>query len=1127
MSRIKRSGAGVAALALGASLLGLAAPAATATPQGPEDTIVGHDAAGEPQGVTLINGDTILVSTTSEGHPTAIVPSGSDYFTRIVNEDLYVVPSDAQGLIASGQLDSELFNVTGLIRQGYADAESDSLPLIMQGTTSAFTRTAGLDVVTTLDSIDATALTMDKETAARSYQQLLGAKAFSSNAITKVWLDARVEPSEIALDPATGVEQAGAADAWDLGFNGRGTKVAVLDTGYDSDHPDLADQVTDAKDFTGEGIDDSQGHGTHVASTIGGSGASDASKTGMAPESELLIGKVLGTYGGQTSWIIAGMEWAVEEEADVVNMSLGSTQPTDCTDPLSLAGEELSAQGTTLFVAAAGNAGARETVSAPGCAEGILTVGAVDAEGDPAAFSSRGATLGGHNVKPDLAAPGVDILGAKAGGAEGGAYVKMSGTSMAAPHVAGAAALLRQAHPGYSAQQLKAALVSSAKPDAAGDVYAQGSGELWAPGAITTELTSDVSVELGTFDWPHGKSQRSTEDVTYTNTSDKPVTLNLKIEDLAGADGRSVPAHLIKLGARQITVPANGSAGVEVTASGDAKNLREEAYGEIGARILATQAGDEEARATTSVGFWLEPETVNVTVKGIDRNGEPAVNGYLDLTDMHQPARTVNYFSGEDLTLRVRAGDYVVSSFIGTTGEEGPRSYAYVGDPEMSLTEDTTVVLDARQAVPVEASGDRPMEIRSGSLSIDRNWDDKWRLANSFTAGTTTELYASPTDKVKNGEFSFGSFLRTFDPAEATEASAYVYNLAFTEEDRVSKDQSHEVPDSALGSVEESWYAQGAEPWKAQDWTRVMPEDADTGPFFTSVGSPLTAPMKRTAYYTADLPWQQLAQSGQLNQFPEIWFDPVRRYQAGARSTLDWFKLPTNTGMAVTDTGEPGRVAERQGNLVGFSFPQWKDSEAGRVGLGGLADVGNLSIYENGRLLQDLPVPSGIAQLAHESSQVTAVVDQRRLRRDNYWDLSLRTRTSFSFDTQAPAGDEIVPLPIALPKLDAGVDGFNRAPSEAEFPVSVSLQGQNGYDPGGIATMTAQVDYEKHQAIDDVPVEDFEWNEARVVEQDGQWKVLVDNTAAVNGFVTLRLNIEDANGTSIDQTIEHFYGVDN
>lgn len=1125
MPRYKRLPASAVALAVGASLLAFSTPLATASPQGPGNTIVGQHKGERPQAVTLINGDTIQVTISADGSPSAILPTGRDYFTRILNEDLYVIPADAQDLIADGVLDPELFNVTGLIAQGYADAESTTLPLIMQGKSSSYTRATGLNVHTSLESIDATALTMDKATSAKSYDQLLNSKARAASTVKKIWLDARVSPNTVALDPATGVEQTGAPQAWDLGFDGEGTTVAILDTGYDKDHPDLVGQVAGAKDFTGEGTDDNQGHGTHVASTVSGSGAADASKVGMAPEADLLIGKVLGYGGGQSSWIIAGMEWAVDQKADVVNMSLGSDVPTDCTDPMSLASEELSKQSKTLFVVAAGNAGARETVSAPGCAEGVLTVGAVNDQGEPAAFSSRGATLGGHRVKPDLAAPGVDIAGAQAGSTDGNRYTQMSGTSMASPHVAGAAALVRQAHPDYTAQQLKAALVSSAKQEAVGNVYAQGSGELWTPAAIDTPLTSDVSIELGDFPWPHDKSQSSTRPVTYTNSSDKPIELTLKLQDLTGADGKSVPASLIKLSDRTLTVPANGTATVDVTASGKANNLREDAYGEIGARIVATQAGSENARAVTAVGFWLEPETVNVTIKSIDRNGDPATRGFLDLTDMHQPARTAEYFSGEDLELRLRTGEYLLTSYISTIDGEGNNSYAYVGQPQMNFTEDTTVVLDAREATPVTLDGDRPTAIRSGSLGVDRSWDDYWRVASSVVATSITDLYATPTDKVKNGTFSFGKYLRAYAPEVPEEKSPYLYNLAFTEENRVSKNQHHQIPDSSLGKVEESWYAQGEQAWNAEDWARIIPFEAGANPFYASSGSDVSTPIDRTAFYTADLQWQQLAQSGPYNQFPEIWFDPVRTYPAGSKSEVDWFKLPTNTAMAVTENGAPSRVAERQGNLVGFSFPQWKDSEAGRTGLGGLADIGKLSIYEDDKLLSTFPVASGAVEVGAGKSTLKAVVDQARLRRSGYWDLGFHTQTTFTFDSQTPDTNEIVPLPIALPIIDAEVDGFNRATPQADFPVSVDLLGQNGYDPGGISEMSAAVNYDRHQQIDEGAVGDYEWTEAKVVNHDGQWQILVDNSLADEGFVSLRINIEDEHGNKTEQIIENLYGV--
>lgn len=1124
MSKSQRTAACAMAIALGASLLTLSAPPSLADPNEPEQTLIGQGSADAPQAVTLINGDKVLVSTAADGTPSAVLPSERDYYSRIINKELYVFPVDAQGLISSGTLDPELFNLTGLIAQGYSDGDSSSLPVIVRGKTAQITRASGVKVTKKLESIDATALEITKDTAARTYEQLLGAQTRGANAAQKIWLDARVSANAESLDPGTGVAQTGAPEAWELGFDGTGTKVAVLDTGFDANHPDLKDQVLISKDFTGEGIADSQGHGTHVASTISGSGAADSSKVGMAPKAELLIGKVLGHNGGQFSGIISGMEWAVEQGADVVNMSLGSSEPTDCTDPMALATAQLTEQSHTLFVVAAGNAGARETISSPGCVEGVLTVAAVDERGEPASFTSRGSTLGAHTVKPDLAAPGVNIVGAQNGSPNGENYVAMSGTSMASPHVAGAAALLRQAHPEYTAQQLKAALVGSVKTDPADGIYVEGAGEMWLPSAIDTPVVSDVSVELADFDWPHGKDEVSTKPLTYTNSSDQAIKLNLKIEDLTGADGKSVPASMLKLSKHSITVPAHGTTTVELTATGHIGNLREEAYGEIGARVLATGAGEKPLSVVSSVGFWLEPKTVTVTISGIDRNGQAATSGMLDLTDMHQPARTVQYFDGKDQSFRVRVGKYFLTSFIRTRSLSGTDSYSYVGLPEAEFTEDTTVVLDARQAVPVSLKGDRPMEIRSGSLALERSWDDKWKIATSFYAQNSSEIYATGTDKVKNGTLTFGSYLRAYEPKTEVSESPYVYNLAFTEDGQVSQNQQHQVTDSSLAKVNEHWYAQSGQAWKSEEWTRVVPS-LNEYPIYTSSGSKLAAPRDRTAYYTADVSWQQLAQSGAFNKFPEIWYDPVRTYAAGHESDIDWFKLPTNTSLGVNAEGTVGRVAERQGNLVGFSFAQWKDSVPGRLGLGGLADIGKMEVYQDGNLVDSSSIAGGVFEVSSEPSTLRVVLEQARIRRSEYWDLGVRTHTEFTFDSASPEGQLTQALPIALPLYDAEVNELNQAPRVEQYPVKVNLQGQDGYDPGSISKMSAEVSYERRAGNEPQPVEDYAWADTPVREQDGQWSVIVDNTVATDQVVSLRLTVEDAHGNKIRQVVEHLYGV--
>jgi subtilisin family serine protease len=1085
---------------------------------GSPDVVGGGDKPGTPSAtVTLITGDRVIVTRNADGTPSAAVASETPYYSRLIGDDLYVIPARAEGELAADRLDAELFNVTGLVEQGYDDASVDALPLIVEGSLPTARSANGVSVEADLDSIDATAVSVDKSDAGAMYARWFDTR--SAGDIDKIWLDAKVESTAFPLDPATGVEQTGAPQAWDRGFDGTGTTVAVLDGGYDSAHPDLAAQVAAAQDFTGSGsTEDDNGHGTHVASTIAGTGAADASKTGMAPGAKLLVGKVLRFGSGQTSWIVDGMEWAVDQGADVVNMSLGSSEPTDCTDPMAQAAANLSAQAKTLFVIAAGNNGVRQSVTSPGCADGVLTVGAVDADGAPADFSSRGSVLGDHRIKPDIAAPGVGIVGAQADSPGGIHYVAMSGTSMATPHVAGAAALVRQAHPDWSAQQIEAALVGAVKQDIDGTIYETGAGELWTPAAIDATVTSEVSVSIGSLPWPHGSGQQAAGEVTYKNVSDRPVSLTLNLRDLAGADGDSVPAYLLSLSDHHITVPANGTASVGVVGRGNIGPLRDTAYGEIGARVVARSGPD--ARVTTAVGYWLEPKMVDVTVRAIDRSGNPATSGSLDFTDLHQPSRTLQFFRGSDITMRLRAGSYLVGAFIRTTGADGI-SYSFVGDPERRITDDTTLVLDARTARPVEVSGDRPTQIASGSLGFHRTWD-RWVVGTS-TYAEGVKFYAAPSDRADHGEFTFGTYLRAFDPAVPIQNSAYVYNLAFTSNDRVLADQSHEVADDRLASVTEHWYAQ-RNPSTPEDWSRVVPDDG-TSPFFTSGDSPIAAPSTRTAYYTPGFAWQQLASSGNFRTFPETWFDPVRTYRAGQHRETSWFKLPTMTAMAVNPDGRPARIAERQGSLVGFAFPDWQDTVPGRRAVGGLGDVGGLQLWRDGQFIGDTPLPSGQADIGDGDADLRLEVRHIRLRRYQTWEFGAATTTRFDFRTSRPEGETVAALPLSLPRYDAPVDMLNLAPAVPDFPVRVAFHGQDGYDPGAITGFAAKVSYEPIDPRQNKPLEEYAWTDATVEQHDGQWTVLVDNTPAAGGDVSLWITATDSHGTRIEQITARLYGI--
>lgn len=263
-------------------------------------------------------------------------------------------------------------------------------------------------------------------------------------------------------------------------INGSGVKIAILDTGIDKTHPDLNDlddnpatndpKVILEQDFTGCGHTyDDYGHGTHCASIAAGTGeASNYVYVGVAPGAWLMNGKVLDASGsGYNSWIIAGVQWAVANGANIISLSLGGNCMTD--DPLSQIVNWAVSQGVVVTVAA-GNFGASGvgSVMSPGLAKDAITVGATCKNGSLAGFSSYGPTFT-NQMKPEVCAPGVGIVAARAGGTSLGTivnnyYITLSGTSMATPHIAGAVALLLEMHPTWTPEMVKAVLVETATP---------------------------------------------------------------------------------------------------------------------------------------------------------------------------------------------------------------------------------------------------------------------------------------------------------------------------------------------------------------------------------------------------------------------------------------------------------------------------------------------------------------------------------------------------------------------------------------------------------------------------------------------------------------------------------------
>jgi subtilisin len=247
------------------------------------------------------------------------------------------------------------------------------------------------------------------------------------------------QPSPLAETIPTGVQQVNAPQAW--GYSqGKGIRVAVVDTGIDFNHPDLKPNYVGGTSFVPGAATpmDDHGHGTHCAGTI--AAAIDGTNVvGVAPLASLYAVKVLDQNGsGQFSWIIAGIDWAIQNSVHVVSMSLGGPSAPEALKTMC----DTAWNKGLLLVAAAGNSQqqmpvppAASNVGFPAKYQNVIAVSAIDSANVIAPFSSRGPEV-------DVCAPGVTVLSDKLGGGT----TTMSGTSMACPHVAGVAAVAWGSH---------------------------------------------------------------------------------------------------------------------------------------------------------------------------------------------------------------------------------------------------------------------------------------------------------------------------------------------------------------------------------------------------------------------------------------------------------------------------------------------------------------------------------------------------------------------------------------------------------------------------------------------------------------------------------------------------------
>ncbi len=337
------------------------------------------------------------------------------------------------------------------------------------------------------------------------------------------------------------------------GGTGAGILVSVIDTGIDYNHPALGGgigptfKVVGGYDFVNNDSDpmDDHYHGTHCAGIV----AADGTVKGVAPSANLLAVKVLSASGsGWSSQTIAGIEYSLNPDgnvgtndgAQVISMSLGSFSGAP-NDPSSVATNNAVAAGA-ICVAGAGNEGpGYDTLLSPGTAVGAITVGAVSKTDAIASFSSRGPVREFWVSKPNIVAPGVSINSTNLGTT----YIQRSGTSMATPHVAGAAAILKQLHPSWTVADVRSALIGTSV-DLGLDLATQGAGRVDVLKATEAEIVfATTPLDLGKF-------------TSLTYTGNHTVTIK-NVGSSTHLVALSVDGAFLPLGATATITPASVS----------------------------------------------------------------------------------------------------------------------------------------------------------------------------------------------------------------------------------------------------------------------------------------------------------------------------------------------------------------------------------------------------------------------------------------------------------------------------------------------------------------------------------------------------------------------------------------
>ncbi|MFH8617485.1 S8 family peptidase [Streptomyces sp. NPDC017979] len=1089
-------------MAAATTAAGFTAPGVAATAEDRTGATARQSARPTTEGrtteVALITGDTVVADGSGQVVRIERGPGRKGipiHVTRRGDRTL-AIPLDAQRLISEGRLDDQLFDVTELSRPEYRTPGGLGLIVRYKGAASAprkaVAKAAGAaGVKRDLPVLNAQAVRVkDAAGAARMWDALTdagsGAKTdrTSTPDVEKVWLDAKYRAS---LERSAA--QIGAPAAWQAGYDGRGVKIAVLDTGVDETHPDLVGRQIAERNFSSSpDAVDRNGHGTHVASIAAGTGAASQGRNkGIAHGAGVIDAKVLDDGGsGTASQILAGMEWAVAQGADVVNMSIGSMDRPGL-DPMEEAVNRLTATTGVLFAVAAGNSG-KEGVTSPGSADAALTVGAVDEFDDIARFSGVGPTVSDSGMKPDVTAPGVGIVAA----APGGGHVPKSGTSMATPHAAGAAAALKQKHPTWRAEALKGALAGSAKPGR-WSVFQQGHGRIDVSAALArTVLAESPTLSFGRQEWPRHDDVPVTKKMTYRNTGTTPITLALQVTG-AGPDGKPAPNGFFRLSGDRVTVPAGGTASVDVTADTRAGTVD----GLYTAALTAT-GGGQTIRSIGSVD--REIESYALTVKHIGRDGQPAPEFVTLLAGLTGLGRDKTYDLDpyrfpHTYTMRVPAGSYFLTSFMWNQAEQRTD---VVNQPYLNVDRDTTVTVDARITEPIRITVPDPTaksDVASLLTYADvdgKEFRDNW-VSETFNAYRIGHM-GPPLPRGVTGQ-GFNSVW--------TKGLKESYQLAHLVKGRtLPTGFEKDFKKSELATITTELGSPVAGGTGALEVTARFDNGWST---FGRTAATVPLPGKATMHVnTAGVRWHLAMYERRPAGSSPYFTTGYQRYAAGRATTV---RLgvgvfgPAVAGWELADPPDGSGKITRNGDAIYGCLPMYAD---GRARWGELdADTHAIAVHRNG-----VKIHQATTSMCWNNFTVPADKAEYRLSvtetHNQNTAVSTRVSAEWTFTSQRTTAP--VDLPVSAVRFEPELALDSTAPAGAVMKVPVVVEGSAAGKR--LKSLTVRTSLDDGRTWTDVPVV--------------KGAVTVTNPAAGQG-IAFQAVAEDVDGNKLNQTIHNAY----